>query len=99
GFLTGRAESGLGHGYQLFVDSAGLDLPGGGHRSLLPPGGGLVDRSAHEKSAGDARFDDGHQSEKATSGADLSFGPRQPIREPRLSESAETARHDLQHEP
>ena len=40
-------------GVDITVDSAGLGLPGGSDRPVLPPGSGLGHGSAHEESPGD----------------------------------------------
>lgn len=44
-FTVDTPDQALGHGYHLSAHLAGLALPGGGHRSALAQGGGLVDET------------------------------------------------------
>ena len=89
----------VGRRHHVPLDARRLDVPRGADRSLLATRCRLGDELASHDRLAARGVANGHPHTSSAAGADPSHRSRLPIREPRLSSRARSARHDLQHEP
>ena len=92
------AEQGLGHGYHLHSDVAGLALPGRRHGSVLAQDRRLVRRADHSPRARARRRADGRAPATTARHAD-SFGSRHAVRQRRVAALLPLQSPGAEHEP